>query len=266
VRLALALGGLLFAFGACGFSPRATAVDALVPDDPPPMPDGPPPPVSITISGIATNRPDKTPLEGATVELYATSDDLTVLATTTTDATGAYSLTTMITSPLDAYVKAYKNDPLNPADNNTNYVATYLYPPYPLARDYNHGRLAMLTRSIYGLLGVAASTTQHPQNGVIACVIYDSSDLDTAMPVAGATVASSPVSNPYCYNGKDMVTGLSSGVPNASTTATLEDGIAYMYNAPPGPVVVTANKSGVTFQSHTVGSWVGSFTTTTITE
>src|SRR5437899_1432724 len=101
MRSALALWSLLLASGACGFSPRVTG-DALVV---PPTPDVPPIPITLTISGTATaRRPEKVLLEGATVELYSTSDDTTPLATTTTDANGTYSFTIMVISSLDGYL------------------------------------------------------------------------------------------------------------------------------------------------------------------
>jgi hypothetical protein len=55
-------------------------------------------------------------------------------------------------------------------------------------------------------------------------------------------------------------------LPSPTEAATLEDGTAYMFNAPPGPIVVTAAKSGVTFKAHTMKAWAGALTTTVITE
>jgi hypothetical protein len=85
--------------------------------------------------------------------------------------------------------------------------------------------------------------------GSIAMEVLDAA----GMPVTGATISTTPAGT-YRYGNP----------PVQGNTATIADGIAADLNAPPGPVDVSATKTGTTFHSHTVKVFADSFTTTIV--
>jgi hypothetical protein len=203
-------------------------------------------PAMITVSGTATKREgtSSNPAAGVMVGAYKNSDAATSLATATTDAAGMYSM--MIPTggtALDGYLKA----------TLTGFLDTYLYPPKPLAADFDSASLNLVNQSTLDLLsGTLCGTLQEGSKGLIAVLVVDAAD----MPVAGATITGSPAPAKYCYN--------SGGFPNKNATMTDTDGIAYMINLPAGEVTVSAAKTGVTFLSHKVNARAGTLTTTPI--
>lgn len=204
----------------------------------------------ITISGTATERSlsGTTPVQGATVAAYNSSDPSTVVVMTTTDASGNYSLSVPTNGkPIDGFVKSTKS----------GYVDTYLYSPIELTADFSMASINMLTPSNFMLLsGTLCAGSQDAAKGTIAVEVVDSA-MPGANTVAGAAVASTPAATKYCYD--------QGGVPNKSATVTDTDGVAFMFNVT-GSVQVSATKSGATFKSHTVNAVAGAFTTTLITE
>ena len=120
------------ALAACGGSSSKT-----------PMPDAPSAPAMITISGTATSRSlsGTTPVSGAMVGAFKSDD--TMVAMTTTDASGNYSLTVPTGGvALDGYVKA----------SMSGYLDTYLYAPAPLTADFSMASINMLTPDNFNLL------------------------------------------------------------------------------------------------------------------
>jgi hypothetical protein len=89
--------------------------------------------------------------------------------------------------------------------------------------------------------------------GLIGLAVLDAN----GMPVAGATISSSPAAGAYRYTG-------SNGYPSGSATTTSADGVAFMFSVPSGPITVSASKSGMTFHSHVVEARGDKFTTTAI--
>lgn len=213
--------------------------------------DGPPTTATqVIISGQALeiSMSGSTPLAGVTVEAFRNANETTAIATTTTDAQGNYTLTIQTNGEaIDGFLKATKTD----------YKVTYLYPPYPLMMDFNMASVLMVKPQTYDTLSNLAVANQMDGNGVVALVVTDG-----ANPVAGAMVSSTPAASPAPARYNAMVGTLT--LPSSSATMTHTDGIAYLFNLPPGQVTVSATKTNMTFASHKVKAWADQLTTTII--
>jgi hypothetical protein len=211
-------------------------------DAPGPVPD------MITISGVAASVGVgfMTPQQGVNVQAFLVTDENTPIGTATTDANGAYSLTIATNGvPVDGFIKATK----------ATFVDTYLYPNRPLSADFNQAALKLVTPQTFMTVYAISQVSQDSAKGTIALIVADAS----MMPVAGATVSSTPAAGAYRYNGGN-------GIPDKTATSTAADGIAYMLNTDPAaPVSVTATKAGTTFFPHNVKSRPNVLTTTVIT-
>jgi hypothetical protein len=216
------------------------------PDAPMVFMDAPPVvPTTIKLSGTATEQGQSgsTPLAGAAIALFKIGDDANPLATATSDAQGNYMLSADTNGdPLDGYIRATKS----------SYADTFSYPARAWVADATGVDANMLSSNTYGLLVLFAGASS--SNGMVTLVVTDSSG--TA--VQGATVASDPVSREYKYSD-------SNGQPN-SDGPTAADGLAFMFDAPPGDLKVSATKSGMTFHAHTINARAGKFTTTLVSQ
>jgi hypothetical protein len=204
----------------------------------------------ITVSGQATSRntSGSAPEAGVTIEAFRNSNEATPIATTTTDAQGNYSLTIQTNGEaIDGFLKATKS----------GFVTTYLYPPYPLMMDYANAPVLMITPSTYDTLCSfgQAGCARGDGIGIIGLVVTDGTN-----PVGGATVTSNPLASPIRYNAMVGTVVL----PSTTATSTYTDGIAYLFNLPPGQVTVSATKTGQTFASHGLKAWADELTTTVI--
>jgi hypothetical protein len=203
-------------------------------------------PATITVSGEATKREGLSsgPAAGVMVAAYKNTDATTPVATATSDSAGMYSMT--ITTggiAVDGYLKA----------TLSGFLDTYLYPPKPLAADFDSASLNILNQSTLDLLSdLLCRNKQDATKGVVAVLVVDAGD----MPVAGATVSATPTPGKICYN--------SGGTPSGDATMTDADGIAYLLNIGPGDVTVTASKSGITYRQQKLTAHAGVFTTTPI--
>jgi hypothetical protein len=203
-------------------------------------------PMMITVTGTASSVGigGRSPEADVTVAAYANSDENTVVAMTTTNAQGNYTLTiTTDGQALDGYLKATK----------ANFKETYLYPPDPLSADFAGASINMVTSGTYGALYSFSQVSQIAGMATIAMIVSDGTN-----PVMGATVSSSPAGT-YRYNGSN---GLPANMANAMTTNT--DGIGYILNVAPGQVTVSGSKSGSTFRSHAVKARPDQLTTTLV--
>lgn len=199
----------------------------------------------ITISGTATKREltNANPAAGVVIAAYRKGESSPV-AMTTTDASGNYSLMLATNGvALDGYLKG----------TLSGFVDTYLYPPKPLAENFDMASINMINQATLDFLSdTACKNRQESAKGAVAVIVADAQ----RMAVAGATVSSTPAAVKYCYN--------QGGFPNTNAVMTDTDGIAYMINLPPGDVSVSAAKSGSTFSSHSVNARAGALTTTVI--
>ncbi len=228
---------------ACGGSSSHTkpdaGPDARVFDDAPPNV-----PAMITIAGTAydNGQSSSTPLAGVAISLNNRADD-SKLASTTSDASGKYSMSvTTGGHVVDAYILATK----------TGYADAAVFPAGPFAADDAKADSNLITTSNFNLLSLY--TGQQASNGIVVAELLDAS----SMPVAGATVTSSPAAGSVLYSN-------SSGMP-ASEPSTNTDGTSFLVNLAPGPVSISASKTGSTFKSHTVTAKANTFTSTVITE
>lgn len=215
-------------------------------DDGTKMPDAKPVSATVTVTGTASSVgiSGKQAEAGVLVAAYANSDENTVVAMATTDASGNYSLTiTTNGTALDGFLKATK----------ASFKDTYLYPPDPLSADFSGASINMVTSGTYGALYSFAQVSQTAGQATIAMIVSDGTN-----PVAGATVSSSPAGT-YRYNGSN---GLPANMNNAMATST--DGIGYILNVAPGQVTVSGAKSGSTFRSHAVKARADVLTTTLV--
>ena len=195
--------------------------------------DAPVAPTTVTITGVASSRGlgGATPEAGVAIAAYATSDENTALAMATTDAAGAFTLTINTGgTAINGFLKATKS----------GFTTSYLYPPAPITGNLMMVPMNMLSTQNFGTLSTLAQANQMNGKGVIGVLVVSGPEL-TSTPVAGATITTSPASMPYRYNG-------GSGLPNTTSTATQADGLAYAFNAPVGPITVTAAASGSTFK------------------
>ncbi len=202
----------------------------------------------VTVSGNATEQAvnGAGALGGVLIEAFRNSDEATPIATTTTDGFGDFSLTIATNGEsIDGFLKA----------SRTGFKETYLYPPYPLMADFDQATVIMIKPGSYDALSTIAQGNQQEGMGLIGCVVTDGST-----PVAGATVASNPAASVYRYNDTSGTTVF----PSSQAAATHNDGVAYMFNLPPGKITVSADKAGITFRSHTIKVRPDQLTTTVI--
>jgi hypothetical protein len=203
----------------------------------------------ITITGTASERNASGggALSGVKIEAFRNADESTPIATTTTDGFGNYSLTIQTNGEsVDGYLKATLNQ----------FVTTYLYPPYPLAEDFDMATVIMVKPATWDQLSNIAQGDQEPGKGLVGLVITDG-----ANPVGGATASSNPASNPTPRYNEMVGTFV---LPTANAQVTYTDGVAYLFNLPPGQVTVSAAKAGSTFKSHSVKAWADELVTTVI--
>jgi hypothetical protein len=212
--------------------------------------DAPVAPGTVTISGTASSRGlgGATPEAGVTIAAFSTTDENTPLATSTTDAAGAFTLTITTTgTAINGFLKATKS----------GFTTSYLYPPTAITGDLMMVPMNMLTTGNFGTLSTLAQANQQTGKGVVAMLVLSGPEL-TSMAVAGATISTSPASMPYRYNG-------GTGLPNTTAAVTAADGIAYAFNAPTGAMTVTASKSGTTFKPTMLSVHADALTQTIVT-
>src|SRR6266850_5952484 len=111
--------------------------------------DAPPAPAMITISGTVTQTDagGTTPLQGATVGAYRSSNETTAVATATSNAQGKFMMT--ITTggvALDGFLKSTK----------ASYTDTYLYATAPITMDMTNTPVNMVTTGNFQFLSTLA--------------------------------------------------------------------------------------------------------------
>ncbi|MBA3455887.1 MAG: hypothetical protein H0T42_22510 [Deltaproteobacteria bacterium] len=201
-------------------------------------------PATVTVAGEASTvgLMGRTPLGGVVIAAYREGETVP-LAMTTSAANGTYTLAIPTNgAALDGYLLGTQS---GKKDN-------YLYPPRPLTADITSVPVLMIPPGTFDTLGSLAQVNQDPTKGWVGVQVFDAAN----MPVAGATVTSSPAGT-VKYNG-------STGTPSRTATMTDVDGIAYVFNVTAGPVTISASGGGLTFFSHPVIARADQLTTTLI--
>src|SRR5262245_19126583 len=149
----------------CGGNGSDNHVDANRGPDAKQFRDAPPTNnATVMISGQASERSisGQTLLPGVTITAYRNADENNPIATTSTDAMGNFTFTieTMGES-IDGFLKASK----------TGFLDTYLYPPYPIAMDFNMATVVMITADSRDSLSTIAQGNQQPGNALVGLVV-----------------------------------------------------------------------------------------------
>ena len=226
-----------------------THTDAFVQQDAPagpfgclgqPVPTTAPDPVTLAGSAQTIDGTDEVPAKG--VKITAQHADGSTIASTTTDANGAYSLA-MPTGgdALDVHLTATKS-----GDRDTA-----LYPATTLYTDTNAGYILIISETDFDYLAQASGQSQSSSKAAIAMGVIDCDG--TAL--AGATVTTSPAGT---------VVYLTGGSPDQDATSTDSSGVALVFNVPAGAVTVSASVSGMTLRSHSINAAAGVTTTAAI--
>lgn len=247
-RLAFVLLALTAACGGDdGGSATADAPPGGKQDAPATQADAPPSvPATVTITGIVSQIgiSGKTPLAGVTVTAFKVAGD-TMITSVTSGSDGSFTISAPTNgAAVDAYLLATKSGLLD----------TYLYPPYPLVKDFMNIPVLMLDSSTQKTANqIAGADVPDASKGWIGAIITDAAQ----NPVAGATLTSTPAGQIH-YNG-------SSGLPQAQAKVTAADGIGYDMNVTAGTVSVGATLTGSTFATHSINARAGKITLTLIT-
>jgi hypothetical protein len=198
-------------------------------------------PVSIAGIASAAGLSGTTPVSGAAINVYRTGN-ATSLGNATTIASGAFTISVATGgTPLDGYLKG----------TAATYLDTYLYTDAPIAKNLAAAPVFFLTQSTFNLLAGAAGVTQTAGKGWIGVEVLDC----TGTPVAGATVTSNPAGT---------VKYLAGTAPSSSATMTDVSGQAFIFNAGPGTVTISATAAGHTLRSHDVNVIANVITTAAI--
>ncbi len=268
MRLSLAAVVVLGAsLAACGGDDGASVPDAEVADGPPApdaeVPDAEPAPDAMVAADL-TCADDPLPttgadpivitghaqsgstngvadLQGAVAEAYRVGS-LILEDTDTSDAAGVFTLTINndALTPVDGYVKG----------TATTYLDSYLYPPFPLATNTDQAPLLFITNDTLNLLGFVSGASQNSSHGFLGLLVVDCA----GNPVQGATVTISPVAT--AATTKIVYVG-DNNLPDTALTSTGANGVAFVFNAPQGEVVVDASVGGDSLREHTITVRVG---------
>jgi hypothetical protein len=184
-------------------------------------------------AGIAVTGQIKTlsqsPISGAIVSAFRTTDTTAALATATSNTPGNYTLqVTTGGTPVDGYLRV----------THSGQIDSYAYPSRPLAGDFVTN-VTMITTTELGVLGSAVGVTQTAGKGFIGVVVTNCD----GTPIAGATVTTTPAGT-VRYN--------SGTTPSSTATSTSADGVAYVLNVAAGNVTVQASGGGHTLRQHIV--------------
>jgi hypothetical protein len=203
---------------------------------------------TVTVSGdtFTVGLSGQTAVTGVPIKAFA-NGSANPLAMTTSDSSGKFSL--MLTTggtPIDGYLLGQDNG------MGQSYLDTYLYPPYPLAKDQGSASILLASQGTLSTLGLITNQQQMASNAFVAVVVSDCSNT----PIVGATISTSP-SGTICYhqNGANFSCG------SGSTGA---DGIAFVFNVPAGTTMVSATYNGMNLRSHSLNARSNAITTTAI--
>jgi len=223
--------------------------DAFVPQDAPAGPFGclgkPVPtlaPDPVVISGVAdTVNGSFSVVTASGVKVVAEGSDGTALGSAVTDGSGTYSISLPTGGhALDVHLAATKS-----GDRNST-----LYPATTLYESTSAGDIVIISQSDFNLLVSVAGAQQSSNNGAVGVIVLD---------CEGNTLSGATVDIP----GGDVIY-VAGGSPSSSATATDSEGVALVFNVPPGDATLSASVGGMTLRSHVVQSTAGVTTTAAI--
>lgn len=205
----------------------------------------------ITISGsvqsvVGVSGPEKLAVPASITALQIADDDFIIAVTSVVGTTAnTFSLVDPKggSEPMAAYIKA----------TAPGHIDTYLYPPYDIYENFTNALFLMFGDDVWGIVPLIANATQADGNGAIMVII---SDCDQQS-VESATVSITPDVGEIRY-------GDSNGLPSSTLTSTQGQGIAFIFNVPPGSYTVDAERGGVSFREHSVAAFADAATTTII--
>jgi hypothetical protein len=122
-------------------------------------------------------------------------------------------------------------------------LTTWIVPDQPISSHVMYGSTSPFLGSSSGnsVLYSIGSTGYDNARGTVLVHVRDCS----GQSIEGATISFTPGAEKIVYSN-------SLGAPSASETVTGITGRAWGLNVPPGPVQITANKSGMTFTTHEI--------------
>jgi hypothetical protein len=207
------------------------------------------PPITISgsVQSVATVSGPEPLGVSANIKAFRVADDSLIVAVDSVATTGSntFSLVDPVggSTPLAAYVKA----------TAVGHIDTYLYAPYDIYENFTNALFLMFGVDLWGLVPLVAGVTVDEGNGAIMIIVADC-DQES---VEKATVSIQPDVGEIRY-------GDSNGLPSSDLTFTQDQGIAFIFNVPPGNYTVDAQRGGVSFREHGVASFADAATTTII--
>lgn len=203
------------------------------------------PPPTITLSGRIREDPfNMRPSRDVLVEIFPKNEMPPAIASTTTDASGLFSL--MLTTggqPLDVVARFTK----------TGMIPEWFYPAEPIDRSYSgvEGLIGSTDAFSNPLLALVFGTSYDPSRGLIALLVLDCDN----RAIEGATVSLDPAPQQLRY-------AAANGIPNATQTETSTSGAVLGWNAPLGSTRVSGMVAGTPLKSHTITSHAGAISLT----
>ncbi len=232
---------------ACGSDAKNTVdasqtIDAAIIDAPPVVIDSPPAatcpvpptvPAMITISGTGrqVNGFAIGTSAGVLVEAFR-GTATTPEATTTTAADGKYTITfTTNGVAVNGTIRGKK----------ATFLDSYLYPGNAIYADVASAPVLMLKQADIDLIAqLSGASPLAAGTNFVGVAVTDCAGNN----ITGATITTSPAVK-IRYNG-------SNGLPSSSGTATGADGVAFLFEAPAGNLVITATVNGMAYPARTI--------------
>lgn len=184
--------------------------------------DGPQVAASLQVTGRIQIIQSQAIAPGANISVVLLRlDDSSVIAETTSDVNGVYTLTVATGgAAVPGYVRA-STPVMDPEDS-------ILYFPGPLTADTTADILMATSTGIQALAAGCAATNANPQLSVGLATVMQADHT----PKAGLTLTTQPAPNGICYfNGP---------LPSPTQTQTSSSGQAIVFNIPPGAMTISA--------------------------
>ncbi len=182
-----------------------------------------------------------TPLAGASIAAFRSSDETIPFGSTTTDANGAFSVQIPNSAlPFDGFLHAVSG----------MYDDTYVYPSSPWTAD--DATIAVTMIKPADIDGVSSQYCGYglAGKGLISVTVTDANGAK----LSGSTVSSVPVAGKVCYFA-------STGIPDSNLMSTSTPGVGFLLGV---NGTTTVNGGPMMFHTHAVNARAGTFTQTTL--